>query len=95
MKPNVKIQVSPCEVVILIRDLPHMILRRADLTGMQAYIKNVGVREPVYFIEFTTHTGLVTADYDKRPLWEAILKGLRDARPFDHMQGSAALPGSA
>lgn len=95
MKQGVEIQVLPCEVTVLIRGLPHLILRRADLTGMQAYIKNIGVREPVYFIEFTTRHGLIVADYDKRPLWEAVLRSLKEAKIFENMQGAGPLPGSA
>lgn len=95
MKQNVEIQVMPCEVTVLIRGLPHLILRRADLAGMQAYIKNVGVREPVYFIEFTTRHGLIVADYDKRPLWEEVLRTVHAARIFENMQGAGPLPGSA
>lgn len=95
MKSEVEIQVLPCEVAILIHGLPHLLLRRADLTGMQAYIKNVGVREPVYFIEFTTRHGLIVADYDKRPLWEQILRSLKEAKIFENMQGAGPLPGSA
>lgn len=94
-KATVQVEVLPCEVAVLIRGLPHLLLRRADLSGMQAYIKNVGVRKPLYFIEFTTRSGPIVADYDQRPLWETILRQLRAARIFENMQGAGPLPGSA
>lgn len=89
------VQVTPCEISILIRGLPHLILRRSDLAGIQSYIKTVGVRDPVYFIEFSMRTGDIIADYDMRTLWEQILVALRDSRIFDNMQGAGPLPGSA
>lgn len=92
---KIEITVGPHEVAILINRLPHLMLRRCDVSGMQAYYKTTGVREVLYFIEFTTKNGLIVADYTDRKLWEKILTGLRDARPFDNMLGALPLPGSA
>lgn len=80
---------------IRIRGLPHLMFRRAGLSAIHSYYKTTGVRDPIYFIEFTTDAGLVISDYNERELWERILEGLRDARLFEHMLGAASLPGSA
>lgn len=95
MKQMVEIEVLPCEVAVLIQGLPHLILRRAVLTGIQAYIKSIGVREPIYFIEFSMLDGLIIADYDQRSLWEQVLRALKSAKVFENMQGAGPLPGSA
>jgi hypothetical protein len=94
-KTKVEIRVGPSEICVLIKGLPHLLLRRQDLSGIQTYYKSTGVRFPLYFIEFTTRHGTIIADYNERWLWEEILSGLRDARIFDHMLGTAGLPGSA
>ncbi len=95
MSYAVKVTVTPCEIGILIQGLPHLLLRRGDLVGIQAYIREAGSRVPIYFIEFTTQHGEIVCDYDNRKLWEMILAALRDARLFEHMQGQSVLSGSA
>lgn len=92
---KIEIKIGPSEVAVLIRNLPHLLLRRQDLIGIQSYYKTTGVRDPLYFIEFTMRNDTIIADYNDRLLWERILIGLRDARIFDHMLGAAPLPGSA
>jgi hypothetical protein len=92
---KIEIKIGPSEVAVLIRNLPHLLLRRQDLIGIQSYYKTTGVRDPLYFIEFTMRHETIIADYNDRKLWEGILIGLRDARLFDHMLGAAPLPGSA
>ena len=94
-RQRVDLQVGPSEIAILINGLPHMILRRQELDAVQSYYKTTGVRDALYFIEFTTRHGVVVADYPDRALWENILAKLKDAHLFDHMLGTAPLPGSA
>lgn len=94
MKP-VEVQIASSEICVLIKGLPHLMLRRQDVSGFQAYYKTTGVRDPLYFIEFTTSRGAVISDYNDRSLWEMILKELRKSKMFDHMLGENPLPGSA
>ena len=93
---KVEVLVRPNEICVLIKGLPHLLLRRQDLSGVQTYWKTTGVRGgSLYFIEFTTRNGVIISDYNDRALWEKILAALLDARLFDHMLGAAPLPGSA
>lgn len=85
----VVVRVGPADVIIEIRGVPHIILRRAGVTAVESWIRNVGSIQPYYFIEFTTRNGAVTSDYKDRPLWEEILKKLAASRMFDEMQGEA------
>jgi hypothetical protein len=85
----VVVKVGPAEVIVEIRGIPHLVLRRADLSAIESWIRNVGSIEPYYFIEFTTRHGAVTCDYKDRPLWEELLKKLAAAKLFDDMQGEA------
>lgn len=85
----VEVKVGPADLVIEIRGVPHLILRRADLSAIESWIRNVGSVAPYYFIEFVTRNGPVTTDYKDRSLWEEILRKLAAARPFDEMQGEA------
>lgn len=95
MAAKVEVKVLPHELAVLINGLPHLLLRRNDLGGIQSYYKTTGVRDPIYFIEFTTARGLIVADYNDRKLWERILAALRDSKLFDNMLGAQSLPGSA
>jgi hypothetical protein len=65
-------------------------VRRADVVGVQAYIKNVGSLVPIYFIEVVTKTTPIVCDYADRSLWEEVLHGLADARIFDERMGEPA-----
>jgi hypothetical protein len=94
-KTKIEVKVGPSEIAVLIKSLPHLLLRRQDLTGFQSYYKTTGVRDPLYFIEFTMRNGLIVSDYNDRDLWEKILIALLEAKIFDHMLGTAGLPGSA
>lgn len=94
-RTSVEINVGPSEIIVLIKGLPHLLLRRQDLSGIQTYYKTIGVRQTLYFIEFTTRNGVIISDYNEFWLWEAILIKLREAKIFDHMLGTASLPGSA
>lgn len=62
-------------------------LHRSEVVGVQVYIKNVGLIEPIYFIEITTKTAEIVCDYTDRSLWEATLSGMADARVFDQRMG--------
>lgn len=89
-KQRVIVNVGPHEIAVLIGGMPHLLLRRSEIIGVQSYIKSAGPREPIYFIEISTaRAGLIVSDYDNRPLWEEILAALRDARMFDEMLGEA------
>lgn len=93
---KVEVKVRPNEISILIKGLPHLLLRRHDLSGIQAYWKTTGVLGgALFFIEFTTSNGVITSDYNDRALWESILVAIRDANMFDRMLGESRLPGSA
>jgi hypothetical protein len=83
----VEIKIGPAEIVIEINKIPHLILRRADLTAIHSWIHSVGVVETYFFIEYTTRNGTITSDYDDRSLWEEILKKLGQAKLFNEMQG--------
>ncbi len=65
-------------------------LRRADVIGVQSYIKNIGPVVPIYFIEITTKTSQVVCDYSERCLWEDILSSMAEARMFDERMGQAS-----
>jgi hypothetical protein len=96
MRQNpVTVEVTTDTVSVLIRGLPHLILRRMDLTAIQSYIREGGVRSTVYFIEFTVRGSTIVCDYEKRDVWEAVLAALYDAKVFAIMQGERPLPGSA
>jgi len=101
MKPRkaqpkkITIEVAPNEVAILISGIPHLLLRRPEIVSIHGYIRTVGSRGPIYFIEIVSARGTTIADYDYRWKWEAILVALRDAQIFDSMQGDGMLPGSA
>ena len=92
---RVQVKVGPNEVCVLINGLPHVMLRRKDLTGIQSYWKTSGSRETLFFLEFTLRHGPMICDYAERDLWEEILSALLKSRLFDHMLGSSPLPGSA
>lgn len=83
------VRIGPADVVVEIRGVPHLILRRADVSAVESWIRNVGSLHPYYFIEFTTRNGPVTCDYKDRPLWEEVLKKLAASRMFDEVQGEA------
>lgn len=84
---TVEVSVSPCDVQVLIKGLPHLLLRRSVIVGVQAYIQRA--RTPIYVIEFSTTTVEISSDYDDRDLWEAILRGLLAARLFDKDMGES------
>ena len=85
-----QIEVTASDIKIRIHGIPHLILRRSEVVGVQGYIKNVGPIEPIYFIEITTKTAEIICDYKDRCLWESILGGIADARVFDERLGEAA-----
>lgn len=88
--PLVEVSVGPCEIAVLIKGLPHLLLRRSDIVGIQSYIWRVGTRAPIYVLEFSTTNGHeICSDYDERPLWEAILRALGDAKLFNRELGEA------
>lgn len=87
--PKVNVVVGPSDLVVEISGVPHLILRRADVSGVESWAKTIGARETYYCIEFTTKHGVITCDYTRRDLWEAILIKLAQAKPFDEMQGEA------
>lgn len=87
---NITVEVTASEIKVGVRGVPHLMLRRSEVVGVQGYIKNVGPIEPIYFIEITTKTAKIVCDYRDRSLWEAILSGMADARVFDERMGEAA-----
>lgn len=85
--PNVEVKVGPSSLIIEIKGVPHLILRRADLSGIEAWIRRIGVVETYYQIEFTLGSSTIMTDYDSRDLWEEILRKLAAAKIFDEMEG--------
>lgn len=76
------------EIQVLINGLPHVMLARCDLLGVQSFIKSTGPAVPMYFIVFTMVGGHeIAVDYDERLSWEKVLRALRDARIFDERFG--------
>lgn len=86
---RVEIRVGPCDIMVLIRGLPHLILRRADLSGIESWQMSIGTRERYYFIQYTLRHGVITCDYDRGDLWREILSESAKAKVFDNMQGEA------
>lgn len=84
---RVEIKVGPCDIMVLIRGLPHLILRRADLSGIESWQMTIGARERYYFIQYTLRHGVITCDYDKVDLWQEILAEFSKAQVFNNMQG--------
>lgn len=92
--PLVEVRVGPHEVAVLIRGLPHILLRRAEVLAFQAYIKSEGPAAPMYFLEVTLAGGrAVVSDYDTRTVWEAVIAGLGAAHVFDERLGEDRGPG--
>jgi hypothetical protein len=84
---DVQVQVGPSDLKVLINGIPYILLRRADLSAIQAWIRRIGAVEPFYEIEFTTKNGSIKCDYSDRELWEKILRALGHAHIFEVMEG--------
>ena len=85
---RVSVRVTACEVAVFIDGLPHLLIRRKDITALQSYIKSHGAATPIYFIEISTAShDLIVSDYDDMSLWKQILQALGEAKIFDEMLG--------
>jgi hypothetical protein len=84
--PPVEARVGPCEAIVEICGVPHLILRRADISGIQSWIKGLGTVRPYFCIEIATRHGKIVCDYERRDLWEEILRKLADAKIFNDFQ---------
>ena len=89
MNKRSNVEITASEIKVSVHGVPHLVLRRADVVGVQGYIKNIGPIMPIYFIEITTKTSQVVCDYSERCLWEDILAGMAEARMFDERMGEA------
>lgn len=78
---------APAHVIVRIRDVPHLILRRSDLSAIESWKMTDGTVERYYFIQFTMRDGKVTCDYTDEALWTEILAKLGTSKLFDNMQG--------
>lgn len=87
---KVTVKIGPADLIVEILGVPHLIIRRSDLSAIEAWQMTVGAIERYYFIEFTTKNGPVTCDYDDRDLWSEILTKLGAAKLFNQMQGEPA-----
>lgn len=87
MSERCRVEVTASEIKVVLQGIPHLVLRRSDVVGVQGYIKNIGPAVPIYFVEVTTSTGQVVCDYAERGLWEDVLVGMADARMFDERMG--------
>lgn len=92
MSDLVSFEVGSNEVCVLIRGIPHLMIRRPGIVSIQSYQRISGARYPIYFIAVVTSEGPPTiTDYDRRDLWEAVLKGLHALKIFDSMHGEGSL----
>lgn len=58
-------------IKIVIDDLPHLILQRSELVGIQSWI---AVGDKMWCIEFYTTHNTILCEYESQELWEKILK---------------------
>ncbi len=69
---SVNVQVELTYVRILINGQLHLDIRRQHLIGIQSY-KN---GHKSFVIEYEYPKKVITSEYDKKEIWEAILRGL-------------------
>lgn len=88
---KIDVIVTATSAAILINDLPHVLLRRPDLMGVESYDRTTGVAERRFYIEFIMSGGTtIMCNYDRLELWVKVLAALRDAKLFDHRFGQNA-----
>lgn len=82
------LRVDRNQIVVSFGRVPHLILSRGDIVGVQSWLYRIGVKDPLYVIEITTRKGAtITAEYDDQKNWEAILIALAEAHLFDQLGG--------
>jgi len=69
--PSVRGELYLTSVVIFINDVPHLMFRRAAFVGLQSW-----PGEAASSIEVTLRGGTLLAKYEKREVWEAVLREL-------------------
>ena len=87
MGKRTSIEVRTHEFCLRIDGVPHLVLRRSDIVGLQSYVRSRSAAEPIHYIEFAMRAGEVVCDYEDRTLWEEILNGIAAARLFDQRIG--------
>lgn len=80
VKKEIKVEISVTyyRIRIIINNIIHLSLPIDPAPTMQSYKDNNGS----YFIEYSTGTGIIKCGYERRELWEEILKQLADKKIF-------------
>lgn len=75
---DIKVIVELAFISIFIDGLLHFTIRRDPLIAIQSY-RNGHLS---YIIEYETDSKMVTTEYNKKEIWETILKGLGEYHIF-------------
>jgi hypothetical protein len=74
MKQAAEVLLGYKALTVRIEGLPHVIVLRSELLGASSWID--GRPHHTYCIELLLRGGVMRLEYDRRELWEAVLKGL-------------------
>lgn len=80
VKKRCTLVVAEGQVKVLIHGLPHIVLRQSELVGFHSWID--GYEKEQYFIEFVMKTIELTVEYDRKEIWEEVLRLLNSKNLF-------------